>query len=109
MVEKEETSWSPMQPFLPCMSDIAPCRIGLCFMTLLVLCSNTRCSWSINLIECSEWKRTFLNSNVKDDNPNWGKNFQSESIIDVIDILLDDRSGWIHEDVGEIILTCHRK
>jgi hypothetical protein len=42
--------------------------------------------------------------------PHQGKNFQTESIIDVIegDILLDGRSGWIHEVAGEIILTWHR-
>jgi hypothetical protein len=36
--------------------------------------------------------------------------FQTGSIIDAIedDILLDDRLGWIHEVVGDIILTWHR-
>jgi hypothetical protein len=43
---KKETPWFPMQPFLPCMSDIIPCRIRLCFMTLHMLCSITQSSWS---------------------------------------------------------------
>jgi hypothetical protein len=57
-----------------------------------------------------EWKRTFSNSNVKDDIPHRGKNFPTESIIGVIgdDILLDNRTGWIHEVTGEIILTWSR-
>jgi hypothetical protein len=84
---KKETSRFPMQLFLPCMSDIAPCRIRLCFMTLLVLCSITRSSWSINSIGYSEWKRTFSNSNIEDD------------------ILLDNRTGQIHKDMGEIMTS----
>jgi hypothetical protein len=42
-------------------------------------------------------KIIFSNSNVKDDIPNQGKNFQIESIIGTIkdDIFLDGRIGWI--------------
>jgi hypothetical protein len=102
---KKETSQIPMQLFLPCMSDIPPCRIGLCFMTLLVLCSITRSSWSSNSIGCSEWKRILPNSNVND-----FLKFQAGSIICAIEdyILLYDRTRWIHEIVVEIALTWHR-
>jgi hypothetical protein len=88
---RRKTSWFPMQLFFSCMGDIAHCRIRLCFMTLLVLCSITRSSWSINSIKCSEWKTTFSNSNVKGDIAHQGKNFQTESIISVIgdDIRID--------------------
>jgi hypothetical protein len=39
-------------------------------------------------------EKNFSNSNVKDNIPYWGKNFQIESIIDAIgdDILLDNRT-----------------
>jgi hypothetical protein len=79
---------------LPCLGDIAPCRIRLGFMTLLVLRFITLSSWSSISSGCSEWKRTFSSSNVKD-----FLKFQSGSIIGAIKdkILLDDRIGWIHE------------
>jgi hypothetical protein len=59
------------------------------------------------LIEHSGWKRTFSNSNVKGDIAHRGNNFQTDSIIGMIrdDILLDNRTGWIHEGTGEILLT----
>jgi hypothetical protein len=76
-------------------------------MTLLVLCSITRSSWSINSIRCSKWKRTFSNSNFKDDKAHWGKNFQNELILGAIgdDILLDNRIGWIHKVECKIKVT----
>jgi hypothetical protein len=88
------------------MGNMTPCRIGLCFMTLLVLRFITPSSWS-NSIACSEWKRTLSNSNVQDDIPYWGKNFQTESILDAIgdDILLDNRTGWMHAGTDEIMTT----
>jgi hypothetical protein len=88
-----------------------PCRIRLPFMTVLVLRFITRSFWSCNSSERSEWKRIFSNRNVKDDIPHWGKNIQTESSIGAIgdDILWDNRIGWMHEIVGEIILTWHRK
>jgi hypothetical protein len=91
-----------MPLFILCVGDIARFRIGLCFMTLHVLFLITQSSWSSNSTGCLEWKRTFSNSNVKDDTPHQGKNFQTELIIDVIedDILLDNRTGWIHEEHG---------
>jgi hypothetical protein len=49
-----------------------------------VLCSITQSSWSINSIGCSEWKRIFSNSNVKDDIAYRGKNFQTEPILSTI-------------------------
>jgi hypothetical protein len=52
-------------------------------------------------------KRTFSNFNAKDNISYWGKNFQTESIISVIrdDTLLDNRTGWIYEDMSEIMMT----
>jgi hypothetical protein len=55
-------------------------------------------------------KRTSSNSNIEYNIPNRGKNFQTESIIGVIEdhILLYCRIEWIHEVVGKVILTWHR-
>jgi hypothetical protein len=55
-------------------------------------------------------KRTFSNSNVKDDIPNQGKNFQTKSINGAIKdvVLLDGRIGWIHKVVGKVILAWRR-
>jgi hypothetical protein len=52
-------------------------------------------------------KRTFSYPDVKGDILHPGKNFQMESIIGVIgdDILLDNRSRWIHEVMCEIKTT----
>jgi hypothetical protein len=76
-------------------------------MTLLVLHLITWPSWSNNSSGCSKVKRTFSNSNVKNNIPYWGKNFQTESIIGTIgdDIRLDNRIGQTHEVTSEIILT----
>jgi hypothetical protein len=54
--------------------------------------------------ELERKKRTFSYPNVKGDILHPGKNFQTASIIDVIgdDILLDNRSRWIHEVMCEI-------
>jgi hypothetical protein len=95
IVERRKTSRSPMQLFFLCVDNIAPCRIRFCFMTLLVLSFITRSSWSNNSSGFSEWKRTFSNSNVKDDIPHQGKNFQTKSIIGAIedDILLKLEKG----------------
>jgi hypothetical protein len=55
-----------------------------------------------------EWilrmERTFPGSKVKDDILHRGKNFQTESNIGAIedDLLLDGRTGWIHEVTCEI-------
>jgi hypothetical protein len=89
------------------VGHIAPCRIGLCFITLLVLRFITRSSWPSNSSGFSKWKRTFSNSNVKANIPHRGKNFQTESILDMIgyDILLDNRTRWIHEGTSEIMTT----
>jgi hypothetical protein len=56
-------------------------------------------------IGCLGWKRTFSDSNTKDDIAHWGKKFQADSIISAIgdDILLDNRSGWIHDKYGSMI------
>jgi hypothetical protein len=96
-----------MQLFFPRMGDIAPCSIGLCFKTLLVLCSITRSSWSINSIGCLEWKITLSNSNIKDDITHRGKNFQTELILCVIEdaIQMDNWTGQIHEGTSEIMMT----
>jgi hypothetical protein len=104
---KEKNFSASLATFLPCMSDIASCRIGLCFMALHVLCSIIRSSLSINSIGCLEWKRSFTNSNVKDDIAYQGKDFQIESILGVIgdDILLDNRTRWVHKSTGEIMMT----
>jgi hypothetical protein len=110
-VGSRNTSRSPMPLFLLCMGDIVPCRIGLCFMTLLVLCFITRSSWFSDSSGCSERKKEFLsNSNVEDNIPYWGTNFQTGSIIDVIgdDILLDNRTTQTHEVTVETVLTWHR-
>jgi hypothetical protein len=106
-IERRRTSQSSMSLFLPCVSGIAPCQIRLCFMMLLWLCFITRSSWSSNSSRSSEWKRTFSNSNNKDDIGHRGKNFQTESILDAIrdDILLDNRTRQIHEDTCEIMMT----
>jgi hypothetical protein len=80
-------------------------------MTLLVLRFISRSSRSNNSSGCSERKKELPQiSNVEDNIPNRGKNFQNESIIGVIedDILLDGRIGWIHEVVGKVILTWRR-
>jgi hypothetical protein len=68
-------------------------------MTMLVLHFITQSSWSNNWSGCSKCKGTFSNSNVKDNIPQQDKNFQTESIIGTIrdDILLDNKTGWIHE------------
>jgi hypothetical protein len=66
---RKKTFQSPMQLFLSCVDDISPCRIRLCFMTVLVSRFITRSSWSSNSSGCSEWKRTFSYPNVKGDNP----------------------------------------
>jgi hypothetical protein len=96
-----------MPLFLSCVGEIAPCRIELCFLTLLVLHFLTQSSWSSNSSRYSEWKRTFSNSNVEDDIAHWGKNFQTELILGTIkdDMLLDNRTGQIHEDTSEIMTT----
>jgi hypothetical protein len=98
-VERRKTSRPPMPLFLSCVGDIIPCRIELCFMALLVLCSITRSSWWSNSSGYSEWKIAFSNSNIEDNLTRPGKNFQSESILSVIwdDPLLDNRTRWIHE------------
>jgi hypothetical protein len=101
IVERRGTSRSPMPLFLSCVGDIAQCSIGLCFITLIVLHFITRSSWSSNLSGCSEWKGTSSNSNVKDYIPHWGKDFQTKSILVMIrdDVLLDNRTWWIHKVV----------
>jgi hypothetical protein len=59
-------------------------------MAPLVLRFIPRSSWP-NSIGCSELKRTFSSSKVKDDIHHLGKNFQTEMIIGVMedDIVLD--------------------
>jgi hypothetical protein len=106
-IERRKTSRSPMPLFLSCLGDIAPCWIELCFMTPLVLRFITRSPWSHNSSGYSEWKRTFSNSNIKDDIAHQGKNFQTESILGAIkdDILLDNWTGQIHEGMSEIMMT----
>jgi hypothetical protein len=49
--------------------------------------------------DAQKGKGTFSNSNVEDNLPYWGKNFQTELIIDSIrdDILMDGRTWWIHK------------
>jgi hypothetical protein len=108
-VERRWTHRSSMSLFPLCLGDIAPCRIRLYSMTLLVLRFITPSS-SSNSIGYSEWKRTFSSSNVKDDMSHQGKNFQTELILGAIgdDIILDGRIGWIHEVVGKVILTWRR-
>jgi hypothetical protein len=59
-IQRRRTSWSLMLLFLPCVGDIAPCRIRLCFITLLVLRFINRSSWSSNLSGCSKWNTTSL-------------------------------------------------
>jgi hypothetical protein len=68
--------------------------------------------YSILLVQQLEWKlkkekRIFSYPNVKGDILHPGKNFQTESIFGVIrdDILLDNRSKWIHKVACEIIMT----
>jgi hypothetical protein len=56
-VERRKTSRSPMPLFPSCVGDIVPCRIGSCFMTLLVWHFITQSSWSINLIGYSKRKK----------------------------------------------------
>jgi hypothetical protein len=75
-------------------------------MTLLALHFITRSSWP-NSIGCSEWKRIFSSSKVKDDIPHVGNNFQTEVIIGAMegDILLDNRTRWTPEGTGEIMKT----
>jgi hypothetical protein len=68
-LEKRKSSRCLMPLFVLCVGDIAHFRIGLCFMTLHVFFLITQSSWSSNLTGCLEWKRTFSNSNVKDDTP----------------------------------------
>jgi hypothetical protein len=106
-VERRKTSRSLMQLSLRCMGDIAPCRFGLCFMTLVIACFITRSSWFNNSSRSSKRKRTFSYPDVKGDILHPGKNLQTESIIGVIgdDILLDNRSRWIHEVTCEIKTT----
>jgi hypothetical protein len=96
-----------MQLFVPCVGVISPCRIILCFTALLVARFITQSSWSSNSSRYSEWKRTFSNSNVEDDIAHQCKNFQTESILIVIedDMLLDNRTGQIHEGASEITTT----
>jgi hypothetical protein len=105
--ERRKTSQSLMQLSLRCIGDISPCRIGPCFKTLVVVCFITWSSWSSDLSGCSEWKRTFSNLNVKDNITHWGKNFQTESILGAIrdDILLNNQTQWVHEGMGEIMMT----
>jgi hypothetical protein len=96
-----------MPLFLPCVGVIAPCRIRLCFLTLLVLRFLTQSSRSNNSSRYSEWKRTFSNSNVEDDITHRGKNFQTKSILGAIkdNMLLDNRTGQIHEGASDITMT----
>jgi hypothetical protein len=93
-VERRKTPWSLMPLFPLCVGDIAPYRIGLFFMTLLVWRFVTRSSWSINSIRHSKQKRSFSNSNIKDGIFHRGKNFQTELILGVIgdDIILGNRT-----------------
>jgi hypothetical protein len=62
-VERRKTSLLPMPLFLPCVGDIAPYRIRLCFMTLLVL------RFPTTRADAQKEERTFSNSNVKDNLP----------------------------------------
>jgi hypothetical protein len=52
-------------------------------------------------------KGTFSNFNVDDNITHRDKNFQSESILGAIkyDMLLDNRTGQVHEDTSEIMMT----
>jgi hypothetical protein len=77
--ERSKTSQSPRQLFLPCACDVAPCRVGLCSMTPLVLRFITRSSWFNNSSGSSKRKWTFSYPKVKGDTlhqartskPNW--------------------------------------
>jgi hypothetical protein len=106
-IGRRRTSQSLLQLFLPCVSVISPCRIRLCFTTLLIVRFITWSSWSSNSSRCSEWKWTFSNANIENDITHRGKKFQTESILGAIedDILLDNRTGQIHEGTSEIMTT----
>jgi hypothetical protein len=113
-VGREKTSRSLRQLFHP----------WLCFMAPLVLCFITRSSWP-NSIGCSEWKKTFSSSKVKDNIPHLGKNFQTEVIISAMedDILFDrlNRMGkwsrvwdhnimaqkWMGTVITRVLLECN--
>jgi hypothetical protein len=71
----------------------------LCYASLFDLLGPT------TRADAQNGKRTFSSSNVKD-----FLKFQTGSIIGAIedDILLDDRTGWIHKVAVEILLTSHR-
>jgi hypothetical protein len=76
------------------VGDIASCRIVLCFITLLGLRFITRSSWSSDSNGCLERKKGILShSNVEDNIPYWGMNFQTKLIIGVIKdgTFLDDK------------------
>jgi hypothetical protein len=87
--------------------SISPCGMWRFLTTLLVWLFIPRSSWSSDSSGCSEWKRTLSTSNVQDDIPYWGKNFQTESILGAIedDILLDNRTRWMHAGTYEIMTT----
>jgi hypothetical protein len=67
---------------------------------------SSRSSMPLFLVRCSGGKRTFSNSNIKDDITHWGKNFQTDSIIGAIgyDIPLDNRR-LVTRSHGEIMTT----
>jgi hypothetical protein len=71
---------------------------------------SSRSSVPLFLVGHARWKRTFSNSNIKDDITHWGENFQTDLILDAIgdDILLDNRTGWIHNGMGENIHAWRR-
>jgi hypothetical protein len=73
----------------------------LCCISLLDLLSPA------TQADAQKGEMIFSNFNIKDDIPNRGKNFQIESIIGTIedDILLDNRTGQIHEGMSEIMTT----
>jgi hypothetical protein len=113
-VEWRKTSRSPMQLFLPCVGNRAPCRIWRFLMTLLVLRFITRSSFPESFVECSRLKRTFSCSTVGADIFHWYKNFYTEAIISAIrDDLLLDRSNmmgtrshmWDHNDMAQKWMT----
>jgi hypothetical protein len=99
-----------MQLFLSCMSGIALVESN---------CASRLCLYRASLLDplgpvtrADAWNGKELSHTpmLRPTILHQGKNFQIESIIGVIgdDVLLDNRSRWIHEVTVETILTWHK-
>jgi hypothetical protein len=106
-VERRKTSQFPMQLFFPRMGDIAPCRIRLCFMTLLVWGLHSSIflvQWLERMLrkekELSQIPVTRTTSPIEVRTSKVNRSSTRSNMT-----LLDNRIGQIHEGTSEIMTT----